>query len=207
VKIGIMNISLGNVGSVASAFGFYGHEVSLVSDPGEVGKSDLIVLAGVGNFQFASRRVHESGFADALDKAVIGRRLPVLGICLGMHLFADVGYEDGRNPGLGWIPGEIVKIESPAEGPRLRVPHMGWNSVRPRNTDLFRRVRSGDMYFMHSYRFVPRDPSVVTAVTDYGGVEIVSAVRKDNIVGVQFHPEKSQGDGLRFLRNLLEEIK
>jgi glutamine amidotransferase len=206
MKIGIMNISLGNVGSVASAFRFYGHDAALVGDPAGIAGLDLIVLAGVGNFQFAARRVCETGFADALNEAVLVRKRLVLGSCLGMHLFADEGREDGDNPGLGWIPGEVVRIERPA-GSSLRVPHMGWNVVTPRNTDLFRRIRGGEMYFMHSYRFLPQDRSVITAVTDYGGVEIVSAVRKDNIVGVQFHPEKSQGHGLRFLRNLLEEIQ
>lgn len=206
MNIGIVNISPGNVGSVASAFRFYGQDVLLMNDPRQIQGCDLVVLAGVGHFQSASRTLRESGFAEALGEAVLTRGKPVLGICLGMHLFADLGSEGGENPGLGWISGRVLRIESPDPSRPLRVPHMGWNTVTPRDETLFRRMRSRSFYFMHSYHFLPDDPAVVSAVTDHGGLELVAAVRRGNIYGVQFHPEKSQGDGLRLLRNLIEEL-
>jgi len=200
VRIGVVNYSIGNVGSVVSAFRFYNYDVRLVDDPKELGHSDIVVLAGVGNFKTATGRLRETGFWDALNEYGIERRKPVLGICLGMQLFADTGYEDGETPGLGWIHGEVRQIEDDS----VRVPHTGWNEVQSRDEQLFARMRSSDFYYMHAYRFIPEDPSVIAATTRYGNTEIVAAVRQDNIFGVQFHPEKSQGDGLRLLRNFVE---
>lgn len=200
MRIGVVNYSIGNVGSVVSAFRFYNYDVHLVEDAGDLGRNDLAVLAGVGNFKTATSRLQETGFWDALDEYGLRQGRPVLGICLGMQLFADIGYEDGETPGMGWIPGEVRLIEDPS----VRVPHIGWDHVDNSDPELFARMRAEDFYYMHSYRFVPADPSVVAATTRYGATDIVAAVRKDNIFGVQFHPEKSQGDGLRFLRNVVE---
>lgn len=200
VKIGVVNYSIGNVGSVVSAFRFYNYDVTLIEDARTLAESDIVVLAGVGNFKTATSRLQETGFWDALDRYGIVQGRPVLGICLGMQLFATVGYEDGETPGMGWIPGEVRLMEDPS----VRIPHIGWDSIESRDDELFARMRSNDFYYMHSYRFVPDDPSVVAATTTYGDLEIVAAVRKDNIFGVQFHPEKSQGDGLRLLHNFVE---
>jgi imidazole glycerol-phosphate synthase subunit HisH len=202
MRIGIINYSIGNVGSVRSAFDFYGFDACLVGDHRDLHASDLIVLAGVGNFSTATGRLRETGFWDALNEEVLGNRKPVLGICLGMQLFADVSFEDGRNDGLGWIPGEVVAIEDST----ARVPHIGWDVVEPRDEHLFEGLLYGSFYYMHSYHFVPADPSVIAGVTRYGSSDIVAAVRHENITGVQFHPEKSQGDGLRVLRNWVEEM-
>ncbi len=199
MKIGIVNYSLGNVGSVYSALRFYRYEVSLVSDPNELAHVDLIVMAGVGNFKVAVSKLKRLHFWDALNEAVCVKKKALLGICLGMQLFGDVSFEDGENAGFGWIKGRVEKIEEIGR----RVPHMGWNHVRPTDEKLFQGVRYHDFYFMHSYHFIPEESDVVMATTEYNDLSLVSGIRKDNVVGVQFHPEKSQGDGLRFLKNVV----
>jgi glutamine amidotransferase len=202
MKIGIVNYSIGNVGSVYSAFKFYNYQVALIDNAKYLSSVDLIVLAGVGNFPTAASRLKTLNLWDVLDELVLVKKKPVLGICLGMQLFASLGYENGEHQGLDWIPGKVIKLE----GRRLKVPHIGWNEVMPREESLFKASRYSFYYFMHSYHFVPDDKKVIIATTRYGDLEICSAVKKDNIVGVQFHPEKSQGDGLRFLKNAVEVL-
>jgi glutamine amidotransferase len=199
-KIGIINYSLGNIGSIRSALGFYDYDVSVISSPGEIDSMDILVLAGVGNFATASDRLKSSHFWEKLDEEVVCNEKPVLGICLGMQIFADKGFENGEHAGFGWIPGHVIRME----GQALRIPHIGWNEIQQNNDPLFRGILNNFFYFMHSYHFVPADPSVEVAWTQYGDLRFVSAVRKKNIAGVQFHPEKSQGDGLRVLRNFVE---
>lgn len=200
MKIGVVNYSIGNVGSVYSALKFYSYDVFLPGSPAELKKADYIVLAGVGSFPTAKERLKELGLWDALNEEVMTKKKPVLGICLGMQLFADTSSEGGENSGFGWIKGKVVKLK----GDGIRIPHMGWNEVTARDKKLFNGMRYGSFYFMHSYQMIPDDKKTIAATTGYGDLEIVSAVRKDNILGVQFHPEKSQGDGLRFLRNAIE---
>ncbi len=200
LKVGVINIGIGNVGSIRSAFNFYGYDVDLVKQPEELRKIDVIILAGVGNFKSATSKLRASKFWHKLDHAVRVDRKPVLGICLGMQLFGDLSYENGENKGFGWIKGKVVKIEDKL----VKVPHIGWEIVKPLDSKLFEGMRYNSFYFMHSYHFVPEDEDVVIATVGYGGLKIVSGVRKDNLIGVQFHPEKSQGDGLRFLRNFLK---
>lgn len=202
MKVGIINYSLGNVGSVYSAFRFYTSDVKLISSVEEMHGIDVFVLAGVGHFKTAVSRLKELRFWNALNEEVIEKKKPILGICLGMQLFADTSSEDESSKGFGWIKGNVVKIS----GASLRVPHIGWNEVTPLEDAIFSGVRSKSFYFMHSYHFLPEDKSVVTGITRYGGLQMVSSVRKDNIFGVQFHPEKSQADGLRFIRNFLEVV-
>jgi len=202
MKIGIVNYNLGNVGSVYSAFKFYKFDVVIVNKPENLDDVDVIVLAGVGNFKTAVSKLKEFHFWDKLNHEVLIKKKPILGICLGMQLFADVSFEDGKNLGFGWIKGEVHKIK----GNSLRVPHIGWDEVRPFDEKIFKGILNNFFYFMHSYHLIPADNNVVIATTKYGDLEIVSALRKDNIVGVQFHPEKSQGDGLRIIRNFMETI-
>jgi glutamine amidotransferase len=139
-------------------------------------------------------------FWNKLDEEVTCNEKPVFGICLGMQIFADRSLEDGVHDGFGWIKGDVIKME----GELLRIPHIGWNKVIPRDDPLFNGILNNYFYFMHSYHFVLQDKSVEIASTNYFGLNFVSAVRKENIVGVQFHPEKSQGDGLRILKNFVE---
>lgn len=202
MNIGIVNYSIGNVGSVYSALEFYHYNVRLVDNPGILKNSDLIVLAGVGNFSTATFRLKSLKLWETIDYYVRQKKKPLLGICLGMQLFADSSLEGGENSGFGWIKGKVVKLE----GKEMQLPHMGWNRVELARTKLFQGVRYGFFYYMHSYHFIPDDPKVILAKTPYGSTDLVACVKKDNIIGVQFHPEKSQGDGLRFLRNAIEEL-
>lgn len=202
MKIGIVDYKLGNLGSVYSALKFYKYDVDLISDSKRLKHADVIILAGVGNFKTAVSRLKNTGFWDSINEEVIGRKKPILGICLGMQLFADTSSEDKTNRGFGWIKGDVVRIDSSIS----KVPHMGWNNIIPHKDGMFRGMTANAFYFMHSYHLIPSDKNTIAATVKYGGIELVSAVRKNNIVGVQFHPEKSQGDGLRFFRNFLESV-
>lgn len=198
--IGIINNGLGNVGSVKSAFEFYGYPVTLLEDSGDLRNVSLIVLAGVGSFGTAVRTLRRRGLWKALEHAVREDETPVLGLCLGMQLFADQGYEDGEERGFGWVPGRVVKIRTP----NVKVPHIGWDRVEFNDPEVFRGMRYHHFYYMHSYHFVPEDPGSIIATTQYGDDPIVAGVRRGSIIGLQFHPEKSQSDGLRVLRNVVE---
>lgn len=200
MKIGIIHYNLGNIGSVKSALEFYNYDVSVITEPKEIDTVDILVLAGVGNFAAATNRLHKYHFWEKLDEEVIDNKKPVFGICLGMQLFADQSIEDGIHQGFGWIKGQVIKIH----GNNLRVPHIGWNQIFPKEDPLFLGISNNYFYFMHSYHYVPAEKAVEIAITNYYGLNFVSAVRKGNIVGVQFHPEKSQGDGLRILKNFVE---
>lgn len=201
MKIGVVNISIGNVGSVVEAFNFLRNDAEPVSNSAQLDEYDLLVLAGVGNYNTAMEKMNQLGFVDALrDQVQAGK--PVLGICLGMQLFSTMGLEDGQTNGFDWIPGTVKKIEDSS----VKVPHMGWNTVHPKRNDLFEGIERSTFYFMHSYHFDVANDENVIATVNYGEGDMVAAVRKDNIIGVQFHPEKSQGDGLRFLKNLVEDI-
>lgn len=199
--VSIVNISLSNVGSVEAAFRFLGAEVRLATTPGEMAGADLVVLAGVGNFMTAAAKLRQSGFAQALEREANVGGLPVLGICLGMQLFADVGQEGEETPGFGWIPGRVTRLC----GTDCKVPHIGWNISTPSPCSIFTHGPQ-TYYFMHSYHFIPEEPAHILATTTYGNQQIASAVRRKNFIGVQFHPEKSQGEGLRFLKAVLEEF-
>lgn len=200
MKIGIVNNSIGNVASVYSALKFYSFDVDFVDKPNQLDRVDMIMLAGVGNFRTAVKKIKGLGLWQKLTDEVLRKKKPVLGICLGMQLFADIGYEDGENKGFGWIAGKVVKIDSNL----ARIPHIGWDTIKITSSEIFQGMRYSSFYFMHSYHFVPDDKNVVLATTTYDNVELVSVVRQDNIFGVQFHPEKSQGDGLRLLKNIVE---
>lgn len=203
MKIGIIHCGLGNLGSVYNAFEFYGYKVSLVKRPQDLSKSDIIVLSGVGNFSTAVIKLEEQGFLQQLQKEVIKEGKPILGICLGMQLFATVSHESGKNKGFGWLEGEVVKID--AKG--MRVPRIGWGEVKPVNHRfLFDNMKYSDFYFMHSYHFVPKDKRILAGIAPYGDLDLAAAVKKGNIVGVQFHPEKSQRDGLMFIKNFVKSV-
>jgi len=202
MKIGIVNYNIGNIGSVRSAFRFFKLDVRFVQTPQELENVDVIVLAGVGNFITAVRRLKALKMWDKIDKEVTVKKKPVIGICLGMQLFSDLSYEGGRTKGFGWIEGQVVKMD----GKDLRIPHIGWNRVNTSGKGIFNGIQNNYFYFMHSYHFVPKNKNLICGVTDYGDLKIVSAVKKDNIIGVQFHPEKSQSGGLRLLKNMIKEI-
>ncbi len=187
----------------AAAEGGTGHEIVVTSDPSAVARAERVVLPGVGAFADCMAGVSAiSGMRAALEVAVLARGAPFLGICVGMQLLATVGREFGETPGLGWIDGEVVKL-TPSDL-SLKIPHMGWNELtilRPH--PLFDGIeKSAHAYFVHSYGFEAEDAEAVLATTDYGG-PVTAAIGRANIVGTQFHPEKSQAVGLRILQNFL----
>lgn len=198
----IVDYGLGNLWSVKNAFEFMGANVILSSDPAMVAAGRKLVLPGVGSFGTGMHNLHERGLVDALNEAVLKKGTPILGICLGMQLMADASEEAPGAQGLGWIPGRVHKFTDKT----LRLPHMGFNGA---NADtaanpLFETgiAAPEDFYFVHSYCFVPDDAAHVLARTHYGD-EFTSAVHKANIFGVQFHPEKSQGSGLKLISRFI----
>jgi len=171
----------------------------MVSNPSDLGECDKILLPGVGAFMEAMSRLVDRGF-DVVLKTQVANGIPLLGICLGMQLLASKSYEGGETQGLGLIRGSVTRIDWDG----VNVPHMGWNSVEHAGNGLFAGVKKGaDFYFVHSYHFVPDSDAAILSTTDYGE-RLVSSVRFENVYGVQFHPEKSQRDGLMVLRNFME---
>lgn len=206
----IIDCGSGNLRSVQKAFERAAHDSgrdarSVVTDDADaVCKADRVVLPGVGAFAacMAGLRARK-GLLAALEHTVFVAKRPFLGICVGMQLLADRGLEFGETPGLGWLPGEVRRL-TPAD-PALKVPHMGWNDVQCVSPHpLFDGNGGGDsvFYFVHSFHFVPENKQHLIEVTDHGG-PVVAAVARDNIAGVQFHPEKSQAAGLRLITNFL----
>jgi glutamine amidotransferase len=178
-------------------------QVEATDKPERIARADAVVLPGVGAFASCMDALRaRTGVIEAMETAVRHRGAPFLGICVGLQLMADQGREFGLTPGLGWIAGEVRRLE-PSD-PALKLPHMGWNSVERPRGPLFNGLSSGDhMYFTHAYAIFPRDEAVAAGWTDHGG-QFVSAVTFGNLSGVQFHPEKSQDAGARLLRNFLE---
>jgi glutamine amidotransferase len=205
----IIDYGSGNLRSAAKAFERAAGEsgvadnIIVTSRPDEVALADRVVLPGVGAFADCRRGLAAvPGLEDALVEAVIGRGRPFLGICVGMQLMAERGREFETVEGLGWIPGEVVAIE-PAD-PTLKIPHMGWNELAPcaAHPVLDGLPAGTHAYFVHSFELRPVRPADLLAETDYGG-PLVAAVGHDNLVGTQFHPEKSQQAGLRLIANFL----
>jgi glutamine amidotransferase len=181
------------------------HDIEVTFDPERVASADRIVLPGVGAFAACWSLLHaRDGLVEALAQAVRGRGAAFLGVCVGMQLLATRGLEFGETPGLDWIGGEVRRIEP--DDPALKVPHMGWNALQDERPHalLGDQARAGaDLYFTHSYALHAADPADVIAWTDHGG-PVVAAVARDNVAGVQFHPEKSQARGLKLLGDFLE---
>jgi glutamine amidotransferase len=195
--IAIVDYKMGNLRSVMKGFEHAGiGDVTVTADPDVIAGADGIVLPGVGAFRDASANLRESGCEDVLRDRV-SEGIPFLGICLGLQLLADVGYEDGEWTGLGLVPGTCERLPG-----GVKVPHIGWNTVEyPRMSPLFAGLpESTAFYFVHSYRFVPSDESTVIGSTEYG-VRFAAAVQQRNVFAVQFHPEKSSTAGLRLLSN------
>ena len=200
MPIAIIDYGMANLRSVQKAFEQVGHRAEIISRPEQVEGADKIVLPGVGAFQDAVATLR----AQELDRPVIRhieRGKPFLGICLGLQMLFDIGYEDGEHRGLGVLRGKCVRFEVDRTM-GLKVPHMGWNQLDIRRpSPLFNGLPEGaGVYFVHSYYVEPEDPEVIATTTDYG-VPFVSSVWRDNIMATQFHPEKSQKVGLQILAN------
>lgn len=199
--LALVDYGAGNLQSVGNALKAAGAQsVTVTSDPQVVRAADRIVLPGVGSFRACAKGLRGvAGMIEALEERVMIGAAPFLGICVGMQLLAAQGVEHGTTPGLGWIEGEVRLIER--TDPQVKVPHMGWNDVVP--TVHAPLIEAGEAYFLHSYYFAADDPRDVAAMTDHGG-GFTAAVARDTIIGVQFHPEKSQAYGLEFLARFLE---
>ena len=208
MDVALIDYGSGNLRSAAKALERVGARVRVTDRADDVARAERIVLPGVGAFADCSKGLGKlGGMREALEEAVRQRGRPFLGICVGMQLMAGEGREHGVHAGLGWIEGAVVAIE-PAPGPDgrpLKVPHMGWNELGLRRDDhpVFAGLASGEhMYFLHSYHLRAARDADCLAEADYGG-PVVAAVARDNLVGTQFHPEKSQAAGLRLLANFI----
>ena len=199
--IAIIDYGMGNLRSVQKAFEKVGHQAVVTSDPGQVAAAAKVVLPGVGAFEDAAAELRRLDLVQPVLQAIDSGK-PFLGICLGLQLLFDVSYENGRHEGLGVLRGECVRFDLPKE---YAVPHMGWNQLDIRRpAPLLRGLAEGAyVYFVHSYYVVPKDAEVIAAETDYGG-PFCAMVWRDNIFATQFHPEKSQAEGLKMLRNFAE---
>ena len=210
MSVVLIDYGSGNLRSAAKAFERAIAEAGLAlrldvtADPAAVAAADRIVLPGVGAFADCRRGLMDlPGMADALTSAVRDKARPFLGICVGMQLMATTGREHGEHPGLDWIKGIVDLL--PAAGNGLKIPHMGWNdlTVSAGGHPVLAGIASGaHAYFVHSYAFRASDPATVLATTDYGG-PVAAVVGRDNLIGTQFHPEKSQATGLRLIGNFL----
>ena len=199
--IAILDYGMGNLRSVQKGFEKVGHQAVVTSDPVQVAAADKVVLPGVGAFEECIAELRRRDLVKPVRDAIDSGK-PFLGICLGLQLLFDVGYENGRHQGLGVLPGEVVRFDLPKG---YTVPHMGWNQLAIRRpAPILAGIAEGTyVYFVHSYYVVPKDANVIATETDYGG-PFCSMIWRDNVFATQFHPEKSQAEGLRILKNFAE---
>ena len=200
--IAIIDYGAGNIFSVKNALDYLGLESALVSDKEAVQNADAVILPGVGAFEDAARKLRESGLSEIVcDMAKSGK--PLMGICLGMQLLFEKSYEYGCHTGLGLIPGSVVPMEGKLP-PELKIPHIGWNALLlKKSCSLFENIQEGDcVYFVHSF-YADQCDDYVAATAEYG-IELTAAVAKENIMGCQFHPEKSGAVGLTILKSFAQ---
>ena len=201
-KIAIVDYGVGNLYSVNNAISMLGYGVSISSEEAIIRSADFLVLPGVGAFETAINNLKSRRLDSVLTEVVIGKKKPILGICLGMQMLSTASEEGGAHNGLNWIEGLVTKFNLPKV---YSVPHVGWNDIKVlKKAPLFERNRNScNFYFDHSYHF-QCDEKYIAATCDYG-MEFVAAIQKDNIYGVQFHPEKSQVMGLKFFRSFFSQ--
>lgn len=202
-RVVIVDYGMGNLWSVRSSLRYLGAEPVVSGDPAVVAGADALVLPGVGSFRKAMQALRVQGLAEVLSEVVLDRKRKILGICLGMQLLAEQGTEDGESPGLGFIPGVVGRFTREELG-SLKLPHIGFNQVSasPRSR-LFRGIASpADFYFVHSYRLLPTALPGEPSLCPYG-IDFMAAYEYENIFATQFHPEKSQTNGLKLLNNFL----
>lgn len=203
--IAVIDLGIGNLQSVCEAFRRVGEVVTVTAQPEDVARADVVVLPGVGAFADGMARLHRSGLVEPLRRHAIEEKKPLLGICLGMQLLAESGEEHGFHHGLGLVRGHVTRLQ-PTE-PGCRVPNMGWCdvSLRPGEKVLLSEIPDGEpFYFAHSYHLECADPSDVVATIEYGGIHLTAAVERENLFGIQFHPEKSQSAGLTVLSSFIK---
>ncbi|MEW5767128.1 MAG: imidazole glycerol phosphate synthase subunit HisH [bacterium] len=206
LKITIIDYEAGNLRNIQKAIEHLGYKALISKQINAVEEADILVLPGVGAFHSGMNVLEGLGLIEALRKAVIKNRKPLLGVCLGMQLLGREGHEGGKRAGLGFLPMTIHRLQSDKKG--LRLPHIGWdNVVASDHSVLFSEIpKDPDFYFVHSYQAVCEDESIIAATCEYGH-RFVAAVEKDNIFATQFHPEKSQRYGLQVLKNFMNYCK
>jgi len=206
MNIAIVDYNSGNISSVINSFQEAARDkvnIEVTSDLNKIKTSDKVVLPGQGSFKSCVEALKNiNGLVDALNQFVINDKKPILGICVGLQMFADIGYEEIETRGLGWIPGKVSKIDN--QNGKYKLPHIGWNQIDIlKNNKIFKNIENNShMYFVHSYEFIPEDKNVILATTNYSS-KIVCAVEKENIIGTQFHPEKSDKLGLQIIKSFI----
>jgi glutamine amidotransferase len=206
MNVTIVDYNSGNISSVINSFKEVAKEkikIEVSSDLDKIKSSDKIVLPGQGSFKSCVDALNSiDGLFDTLNEFTIINKKPLLGICVGFQMFADVGYEETETKGLGWISGKVSKIDN--QNGKFKLPHIGWNELNiVKDSKIFKDIKNkSHMYFVHSYEFIPKDKNVISATTDYSS-SIVCSVEKENIFGTQFHPEKSDKEGLKIIDNFL----
>jgi glutamine amidotransferase len=206
MNVTIVDYQSGNISSVINSFQQVAKnkvKIEITSDLSKIKSSDKLILPGQGSFKSCIDSLNNiDGLHEALKEFVIINKKPLLGICVGLQMFGDVGYEESKTKGLGWIPGAVTKIDN--QNGKFKLPHIGWNEIEiVKESKIFKAIQNkSHMYFVHSYEFIPEDKSVITATTDYSS-KIVCSIEKDNLFGTQFHPEKSDKTGLKIIENFL----
>ena len=206
MNVTIVDYNSGNISSVINSFKEVAKDkvnIEVTSDLSTIKTSDKVVLPGQGSFKSCIDGLKNiSGLIDTLNEFALESKKPLLGICVGLQMFADIGYEEIETKGLGWIPGKVSKIDN--QGGKFKLPHIGWNEINiMKDSKIFKGIENNShMYFVHSYEFVPEDKSVISATTDYSS-DVVCAAEKENIFGTQFHPEKSDKFGLKIIDNFI----
>ena len=206
MNVTIVDYNSGNISSVINSFKEVAKNkvnIEITSDLEKIKSSDKIVLPGQGSFKSCVDALNNiNGLVDTLNEFATNNKKPLLGICVGLQMFAEVGYEEIETKGLGWISGRVSKIDN--QGGKFKLPHIGWNQINiVKDSQIFKGIENNShMYFVHSYEFVPNDKNVVSATTDYSS-NIVCSVEKENIFGTQFHPEKSDKTGLKIIDNFI----
>lgn len=203
--IGIVDYGLGNVRAFENIYRRLGIAAEPVRTAEELGRADRLILPGVGAFDWAMARLEDSGMLGTLNRRVLKDGLPVLGVCVGMQIMADAS-DEGTSKGLGWIPGRVERFDEALYNQSTHLPHMGWNTIEADTAQpLFSGIEDPQFYFLHSYFFRPKDPSVAISHTQYG-MRFASTLRRGNIYATQFHPEKSHGWGITLLKNFSEVL-
>ena len=206
MNVTIVDYNSGNISSVINSFTEVAKttvNLEVTSDLNKIKSSDKVVLPGQGSFKSCIDALNSiNGLTDTLDEFVMIDKKPLFGICVGLQMFADVGYEETETKGLGWISGKVSKIDN--KNGKYKLPHIGWNQINiVKDSKIFKDVENNShMYFVHSYEFIPEDKDVISATTVYSS-KFVCSVEKDNIFGTQFHPEKSDKNGLQIIENFL----
>ena len=206
MNVTIVDYNSGNISSVINSFKEVAKDkvnIEVTSDLSTIKTSDKVVLPGQGSFKSCIDGLRNiNGLIDTLNEFALESKKPLLGICVGLQMFADIGYEEVETKGLGWISGKVSKIDN--QDGKFKLPHIGWNEINiTKESKIFKGIENkSHMYFVHSYEFVPEDKSVISATTDYSS-NVVCAAEKENIFGTQFHPEKSDKIGLKIINNFI----